>query len=56
MKRIIRMEEVVDFFCGKRIEKLTYGEIRTAVGKMIMKQNRQRQRIIWRWGSRNMIY
>lgn len=41
MKRIIRMEEVVDFFCGKRIEKLTYGEIRTAVGKMIMKQNRQ---------------
>ena len=41
MKRIIRMEEVVDFFCGKRIEKLTYGESRTAVGKMIMKQNRQ---------------
>lgn len=44
MKRIIRTEEVVDFFLSDGIEKLSSEEIWNIANKMIKKQNEQTEK------------
>lgn len=44
MKRIIRIEEVIDFFLSQGIEKLLREEIWITANRMIKKQNKQAEK------------